>query len=113
MKIVATFGLSMLAIPNVGIWPVAAQTETAPGHAGEGEIKHQSSDMEPASGNNAGANNGAGTQGSLDGGDAGKASSTVAGVNGGKTGFAAGPSNKSIGGVVESDPALGGGKQSK
>ena len=37
----------------------------------------------------------------------------VAGMNGGKTGFAAAPSNKSIGGAVESDPALGGGKQSK
>lgn len=65
--------------------------------------------MVPASGNNGAANNGVGTKVSLDH-DAGKASSTVAGMGGGKAGVG-GDSSKASGGPVENDPALGGCKQ--
>lgn len=61
LKIIADFGLLMLTIPNVGMRAAAAQTGTAPGRTGKIEIKHQSSDMGPARGNNAGAKNGVGT----------------------------------------------------
>ncbi len=67
--------------------------------------------MAPATGNNDAANNGVGTEGSLDH-DAGKASSTVAGM-GGKGAVGGGNTGKVTGAPVESDPAQGGGMQSK
>ena len=74
-----------------------AQTAAVPG-------EKESSSMAPGSGNTGAANNGIGTSGSLDR-DAGKASSTVAGMNGGKTGGASSPG---AGGKIESDPTQGG-----
>ncbi len=82
---------------------------TASAQAASSEAKNQSSNMAPATGNNGVANNGVGTDGSLDH-DHGKASSTVAGMGGAKAGTG-GDSSKASGGPVENDPALGGGKQ--
>jgi hypothetical protein len=63
-------------------------------------------------GSGAGANNGVGTQGSLDS-SPGKASSSVAGVNGSGTSFGGNGSAKGTGGAIESDPTQGGGQQRK
>ena len=84
---------------------------TAWAQAPSSEAARQSSNMGPATGNNQGANNGVGTEGSLDQ-DRGKASSTVAGM-GGKAAVGNGNTGKVTGGAVESDPAQGGGTQSK
>lgn len=102
---VAAFAALMLGVSGVAIRPALAQTGKAPG-------EKESSSMAPSSGNTGAANNGVGTSGSLDH-DAGKASSTVAGVNGGKTGFGGGNSLAGAGGKIEGDPAQGGGNQPK
>ncbi len=97
-RVVAVAAALMLGL---SMHAASAQTGKAPGET-------NSSNMGPATGNNAGANNGVGTAGSLDH-DAGSASSTVTGVNGGKTNFG-GSASKPAGGEMESDPAQGGGK---
>ena len=84
---------------------------TAWAQAPSNEAAHQSSNMGPATGNKGDANNGVGTDGSLEQ-DHGKASSTVAGM-GGKAAVGGGNTGKVSGGAVESDPAQGGGTQSK
>ncbi len=68
--------------------------------------------MGPATGNRGNANNGVGTQGSLDS-NPGKASSSVSGVNGGTTSFGGGSSAKGADGPVEGDPTQGGSKPPK
>lgn len=83
--------------------------KTAQAQAPSSEATHQSSDMAPGTGNNGAANNGVGTDGSLDH-DHGKASSTVAGMGGAKAGVG-GDSSKATSGPVESDPGLGGSKK--
>ena len=87
-----------------GAGPAASQPN-------QSESNSQSSNMGPATGNRGDANNGVGTQGSLDS-SPGKASSTVSGVNGGTTSFG-GSSSKGAGGPVESDPTQGGSKPPK
>lgn len=111
-RIVAACGVISFAS---GTQIAAAQVGTPPAEAGQhgagtGELNHQDSNMGSGSGNTGGANNGVGTQGSLDH-DAGKASSTVAGVKGGTTSFGGGESSKATGQKLESDPSQGGGKQ--
>jgi hypothetical protein len=98
-RVIALSGLLML-----GLATASAQTST-------GETGHQSSNMGPATGNRDGANNGVGTEGSLDH-DAGKASSTVSGMNGSNTSFGGAKSQGSTA-KVEGDPTQGGGGQSK
>ena len=104
-RIVAALAALLLGISSSIVPPALAQTGKAPG-------EKDSSNMGPSSGNTGGANNGVGTSGSLDH-DAGKASSTVAGVNGGKTSFGGGASAPGAGGKIESDPTQGGGDQPK
>lgn len=97
-RVIALSSLLML-----GLATASAQTSTS-------ETGHQSSNMGPATGNRDGANNGVGTEGSLDH-DAGKASSTVSGMNG-STGLGGAKSQGSTA-KVEGDPTQGGGTQTK
>lgn len=87
----------------------SAQSGPAASKPDQSEASHQDSSMGPATGNRDGANNGVGTQGSLDS-SPGKASSTVVGVHGGKTGIGSG-SSTGAGGPLESDPTQGGSKK--
>lgn len=104
IKAAAACGAAACIVAGPGLRAAWAQ-------APSNEAAHQSSDMGPATGNNQGANNGVGTDGSLEQ-DHGKASSTVAGM-GGKARVGGGNSGKVTGSAVESDPAQGGGTQSK
>jgi len=85
----------VLAGPAVAQLPAPAGTE-------------QGSRMGLPNGNISGANNGVGTEGSLDR-NAGKATSTVAGVRGGTASF--GASDGGHAKPAENDPAIGGGDQ--
>ena len=86
--------------------PALAQTPKPPSGS---EAGSQSSNMGLPPDDNAHANNGAGTDGSISK-DNGSASSTVAGVNGSKTGMGGG-SSQGASKPLENDPALGGGTQ--
>lgn len=96
------------AIAATALRPAAAQSGPAASQPNQSESNSQSSNMGPGTGNNGAANNGVGTTGSLDH-DAGKASSTVAGVKGGSTSF--GGNSAQGTGKMESDPTQGGGSQ--
>ena len=94
-----------------GIAAAQAGTSAGPGSGpaasqpNQSEANSQTSNMGPAIGNRGDANNGIGTQGSLDH-DAGKASSTVTGMKGG-TAALGGQSSQGTG-KMESDPTQGG-----
>ena len=87
--------------------PAMAQT-TRP--APKSEAGSQSSNMGLPPDDNQDANNGTGTDGSIEH-DHGKASSTVAGINGSTTGMGGNSSSKGADKPLEDQPSVGGGTQ--
>lgn len=99
------FRLAVLTVAAAGFVAVA-QAQPVPDKSAD---KGKETMGLPAT-DTAGANNGVGTAGSING-QNGSATSTVTGAAGGGTPFKGGEAGKGASGPMESDPAQGGGQQ--